>query len=213
MKKIFLMLFIFVGVIFANPKTYIINHSGLMDQRAYAKINSIGSELDSKVNVQVYLDIKGSVKIDKTLPREQRFKMIKDIEKDLVLFVSKNTQKEFIILTMAIDQHYTNILYSNDDLKKIISKDEILNDYVIPLLSSPDKNILKSKVSAASLNGYAQIADLLASNKNIKLESSIGSAGKAVSEIWKVFMYTMVFIGIFAYTFVVMREKKAKRNE
>ena len=213
MKNIFLMMFIFVSTILANPKTYIINHSGLMDERAYAKINTIGAEVETKVNVQVYLDIKGSIQIDKRLPREQRFKMIKKLEIDLLNQVSANTKKDFIILTMAVDQHYTNLLYSNDKLKEIVSKDEILNEYVIPLLSSQDKNILKSKVSAASLNGYAQIADLLADTKGIELESSIGSAGKVVSEIWKVFMYTMFFIGIIAYTYVIMREKKAKKSE
>ena len=213
MKNIFLMMFIFVSTILANPKTYIINHSGLLDERAYIKINSIGQELENKANVQVYLDIKGSVKIDIRLPREQRFKLIKEIEENLLKTVSANTKKDFIILTMAIDQHYTNLLYSNDKLKEIVSKDEILNEYVIPLLSSQDKNIIKSKVSAASLNGYAQIADLLADNKGIELESSIGSAGKVVSEIWKVFMYTMFFIGIIAYTYVIMREKKAKKSE
>jgi len=213
MKNIFLMMFIFVSTILANPKTYIINHSGLMDQRAYTKINSIGAEVESKVNIQIYLDIKGSVKIDTKLPREQRFKLIKKIEQDLLKTVSSKTKKDFIILTMAIDQHYTNLLYSNDKLKEIVSKDEILNEYVIPLLSSHDKNIIKSKVSAASLNGYAQIADLLADTKGIELESSIGSAGKVVGEIWKVFMYTMFFIGIISYTYVIMREKKAKKND
>ena len=213
MKNIFLIMFIFVSVVLANPKTYIINHSGLLDQRAYTKINSIGSEVETKVNVQIYLDIKGNIQIDKKLPREQRFKLIKKLEKDLLKMVSSNTKKDFIILTMAIDQHYTNLLYSNDKLKDIVSKNEILNEYVIPLLSSQDKNIIKSKVSAASLNGYAQIADLLAETKGIELESSIGSAGKVVSEIWKVFMYTMFFIGIIAYTYVIMREKKAKKND
>jgi hypothetical protein len=213
MKNIFLIMFIFMSSLLANPKTYIVNHSGLLDERAYAKINTIGAEVEKKVNVQVYLDIKGSVKIDINLPREQRFKLIKKIEKDLLNQVLSNTKKDFIILTMAIDQHYTNLLYSNDSLKKIVTKDEILNEYVIPLLSSQDKNILKSKVSAASLNGYAQIADLLAENKGIELESSIGSAGKVVSEIWKVFMYTMFFIGIIAYTYVILREKKAKKND
>jgi len=212
MRNIFLGMMIFVSLAMANEKIYIVNHSGLMDQRAYEKINAIGREVESKLDIKIYLDIKGNVKIDKTLPREQRFKIIKNIEKDLFDIVSKNTKKEFIVLTMIIDQHYTNLLYSNDNLKKIIQKNEILNDYVIPLLASQDKNILKSKVSAASLNGYAQIADLLADEKDIELESSIGSSGKVVSEIWKVFMYTMFFIGIIAYTYVIMREKKAKKN-
>jgi len=213
MKNIFLLFFLLISIVSANEKTYIINHSGLLDQRAYMKINSIGVELEKKVGIEVYLDIKGSNKIDPTLPRKERYAQVKVLEKELFNQVKSITNKPFIILTMAIDQYYTNLLYSNDKLKKIVQKDEILDDYVIPLLASHDKNMLKSKVSAASLNGYAQIADELAESKNIKLESSIGSAGKTVSSFWKIFMYTMVFVGIVAYTIVVMREKKAKKND
>ena len=213
MKNIFLLFFITVSSLIAAPKTYIVNHSGLMDERAYLKINAIGKELEQKTKYEIYLDIKGSNKIDPKLPREQRYKQVKELEKILFEQVKKNTKKQFVILTIAIDQYYTNILYSNDELKKIIDKGEILDDYVIPLLASQDKNILKSKVSAASLNGYAQMADELASSKNIELVSSIGSAGKTISEIWKVLMYTMFFIGIIAYTYVIMREKKAKKND
>jgi hypothetical protein len=213
MKHIFLLFFIAVATLIATPKTYIVNHSGLMDDRAYTKINTIGNEVSKKVGVEIYLDVKGSNQIDPRLPREQRYKQVKELEEKLFNDVKNSTTKPFIILTMAIDQYYTNILYSNEKLKKTISKDEILDDYVIPLLASHDKNMRKSKVSAASLNGYAQIADELANSINIKLESSIGSSGKAVSEIWKVFMYTMVFIGIISYSIVVMREKKAKKND
>jgi len=213
MKNIFLLFFIAIATLIAAPKTYIINHSGLMDDRAYSKINTIGNEVSTKLGVEIYLDIKGSNQIDPRLPREQRYKQVKSLEKKLLNEVKSTTTKPFIILTMAIDQYYTNILYSNEELKKIVLKDDILDDYVIPLLASHDKNMRKSKVSAASLNGYAQIADELGEWKNIKLESSIGSEGKVVSEVWKVFMYTMVFIGIIAYSIVVMREKKAKKND
>jgi len=213
MKNIFLLFFIAIATLIAAPKTYIVNHSGLMDDRAYSKINTVGEEVAKKLDIEIYLDIKGSNKIDPKLPREQRYKQVKSLEQKLLNEVKSTTTKPFIILTMAIDQYYTNILYSNEELKKIVSKDDILDDYVIPLLASHDKNMRKSKVSAASLNGYAQIADELADSKNIKLESSIGSEGKVVSEVWKIFMYTMVFIGIISYSIVVMREKKAKKND
>ena len=79
-------------------------------------------------------------------------------------------------------------------------------------LAAKDKNILKSKVSAAALNGYAQIADLLADNQNIKLTSSIGSGGETASTIWKMLMYSLVLIGIIVYLIVIMRERKIKNG-
>lgn len=123
-----------------------------------------------------------------------------------LLFLAKSS---YAILVISIDQKYANILMS-DNLKKQIDKDEILDGYVIPLLASKDKNSLFSKTSAATLNGYAQIADSIASQQNIKLVSSIGSAGKTASSIWKVFMYFLVLTGIISYTVIVMRQRKSK---
>ena len=74
---------------------------------------------------------------------------------------------------------------------------------------------MNSKVSAAALNGYAEISEEIALSKGVTLTSSIGSEGKTASTIWKVFMYTMVLSGIILYFLVILREKKikAKTNE
>ena len=99
----------------------------------------------------------------------------------------------------------------SDDLKNIIDRDDILDNYVIPLLASKDKNTLFAKTSAAVLNGFAQMADSIANSQNIKLDSSIGSEGKTASSIWKVFMYTLVVIGLFSYVVIILRERKYKK--
>ena len=75
-------------------------------------------------------------------------------------------------------------------------------------MASNDKNTLFAKVSAAALNGYAAVADTIAKNKNIKLESSIGNAGKVSSTVWRVLMYTMVLLGLLAYTYAVLKKRK-----
>lgn len=84
---------------------------------------------------------------------------------------------------------------------------------MVPLLASFDKNELQSKVSASVLNGVAQIADVIAKSKNIKLKSSIGSAGKTAGSIWQMFIYTIVLLGIISYFFIILREKKLKKNK
>ena len=112
-------------------------------------------------------------------------------------------------MTMSIDEQHVNLVVSKS-LEKIIDKNDILDGYVVPLLASKDKNTLYAKVSAASLNGYAAMADIIAQEQNIELESSIGSQGKIASTIWRVMMYTLVVIGLLVYTFVILREKRRK---
>ena len=205
-KLLFLLLLAVVNIQ-ANQHPYILTHDGLIDIRAQDKIFEIGNESKSKLQVNLYIDIKEDNGINPKEERSIRQKLMKEKEQLLV----QNLPKPYAVLTISIDQLYTNILVS-DDLKDIIDRDDILDNYVIPLLASKDKNSLFAKTSAAVLNGYAQMADSIASSKNIKLESSIGSEGKTAGTIWKVFMYTIVVIGLFLYVLIILRERKYKKG-
>jgi len=111
-----------------------------------------------------------------------------------------------LILTSIEDMHIN--LFQSENLKEIISKDDILDDYIIPLLASKDKNTLFAKVSAAMLNGYAAVSDTIAESRNIKLDSSIGSQGIVSSTIWRVFMYTLIVTGLLAYIYAILKRRK-----
>ncbi len=205
MKRIILFVFLYINMLNAASNSFIIKHDGLIDQRAQNKINEIGLELQQKLHVNAYVYITENNGINPDDPREKRLKQMKKFDK--IILSKITTTSNYVVLLISIDQSYANILAS-DNIKNIIDKDEILDGYVIPLLASKDKNSLFAKTSAAMLNGYAQIADSIANNKDIKLVSSIGSEGKVTSSIWKVFMYSMVVFGIGAYTMIVMKQKK-----
>lgn len=175
----------------------------LIDIRAKEKILQMGNEVKSKLGVNIYLDSKVDLNIDPKLPTKDRLDLIKKYEDNIL----KNLEQPYVLLTIAMEQMHVN-LYFSDSLKNIIDKDDILNGYVVPLLASKDKNTLASKVSAATLNGYAAIADTLAESQKIKLESSIGSEGKVSSTIWRVFIYFLVISGLLAYTYAVLRKRK-----
>ena len=205
LKRIILFVFLYINMLNAASNSFIIKHDGLIDQRAQNKINEIGLELQQKLHVNAYVYITENNGINPDDPREKRLKQMKKFDK--IILSKITTTSNYVVLLISIDQSYANILAS-DNIKNIIDKDEILDGYVIPLLASKDKNSLFAKTSAAMLNGYAQIADSIANNKDIKLVSSIGSEGKVTSSIWKVFMYSMVVFGIGAYTMIVMKQKK-----
>lgn len=205
MIKVFLIFLVSVVTLSANP--YILFHDDLIDQRAQDKIFEIGSEVKSKLNANIYVHVRENNGINKNLSFDERQKLMREYEKFLV----KDLKGTYAVLVIVLDQRHVTVLMS-EDIKDVIDKEDVRSGYVVPLLASKDKNTLFAKTSAASLNGYAQIADSLASNKNIKLQSSIGSEGKTASTIWRVFMYTLVVIGIGIYTFVVLRERKFKKE-
>ena len=209
MKKV---KFFKVGVIFSlllffctnlNAENYILNDDKLIDDRAKEKINQIGDEVKSKLGVNIYIYAKSTLGLDENIKTKEKIDFIKNNENQLI----STLEKPYVILTIAVEETHVNLLFS-DDLKEVINKDEILDGYVVPLLASKDKNTLFAKVSAASLNGYAAIADIIAEAQNIKLESSIGNSGKVSSTIWRVVMYTLIVLGLLAYTYAILKKRK-----
>lgn len=197
------LLLFFIPTLQASTTPYILSHDELIDPRAIAKINEIGTEVETKTGVKIYLFVKENYGFEDSLNMKEKFEKIKIYENQLL----QNLNTPYVLITMSLDQTHLN-LFTSEELNSIIDKNEILNDYIIPLLASKDKNKLFSKVSAALLNGYAQIGDEIAASKNIKLESSIGSGGKTAGTIWKVFMYFIIVTGLVAYTIAILKSKK-----
>ncbi|WP_320035982.1 hypothetical protein [Halarcobacter sp.] len=182
---------------------FILNDGGIIDQRAIEKIEQIGNESQTKLGVNIYVYANKSLNLNEDISTQDKIKYIKEYETK----ITKDLVKPYVLFTIALDDTHVNLIVSSE-LKDVIDKNDILNDYVVPLLASKDKNSLFAKASAAILNGYAAIADNLAESKNVKLESSIGNSGKVAGTIWKVFMYTLVVVGILLYTFAVLKRKK-----
>lgn len=206
-SKLFFLVIICISALNASQNPYIIKHDGLIDQRAQEKIFQIGTEAKEKLGVNLYIDIRENNGINPSKKRETRIQLMRKLEANLI----SKLQKPYVVLSISVDQLYANILYS-DDMKNIIDKDDILDGYVIPLLASKDKNSLFAKTSAATLNGFAQMADSVANSQNIKLESSIGSEGKTAGTIWKVFMYFIVLTGLGLYVIIILKERKYKKG-
>ena len=209
MKKV---KFFKVGVIFSlllffctnlNAENYILNDDKLIDDRAKEKINQIGDEVKSKLGVNIYIYAKSTLGLEENIKTKDKIDFIKNYENQLL----SSLEKPYVLLSLSVEDTHVNLLFS-DELKSVLDKNDILNGYVVPLLASKDKNTLFAKVSAATLNGYAAIADTIAESKNIKLESSIGNAGKVSSTIWRVVMYTLIILGLLAYTYAILKKRK-----
>lgn len=209
MKKIN---FIKIGVIFSllfffcqnlSAQEFILNDDKLIDDRAKEKINQIGAETKSKLGVNIYIYTKSTLGLEENIKTKDKIEFIKNYENQLL----SSLEKPYVLISLSVEDTHVNLLFS-DELKNIIDKNDILNGYVVPLLASKDKNTLFAKVSAATLNGYAAIADTIAESKNIKLESSIGNAGKVSSTIWRVVMYTLIILGLLAYTYAILKKRK-----
>lgn len=186
-----------------SANSFVISDDGLIDKRAITKIEEIGIESKNKLGVNIYVYAKASLGLEKNILTKDKIKYIKKYEKE----IASTLVKPYVLLTMAVEDTHVNLIVSSK-LKEVIDKNEILNDYVVPLLASKDKNSTFAKASASILNGYAAIADTIAESKNIKLESSIGSAGKITGTIWRVLIYTLIVVGLLFYIYAILKRKK-----
>lgn len=209
MKKIN---FLKVGVIYSlllflctslSAQNFILNDDNLIDNRAKEKINQMGDEVKAKLGVNIYVYAKSNLGLNENIKTKDKIDFIKKTENQII----STLEKPYVLLTIAVEETHVNLLFT-DDLKDVIDKNDILDGYIVPLLASNDKNTLFAKVSAATLNGYAAIADAIAESKEIKLESSIGSEGKVAGTIWRVLMYTLVVLGLLAYIFAILKRRK-----
>ena len=198
---IFSLLFFFSQNLLAQ--NFILNDDGLIDSRAKEKINQMGDEVKSKLGVNIYIYAKSSFELDENISLKDKINYIKNFENEIIPTLTN----PYVLLSMSAEDTHVNLQFS-EELNNVIDKNDILDGYVVPLLASKDKNSLFAKVSASMLNGYAAIADTIAESKDIKLESSIGNAGKVSGTIWRVFMYTIVVLGLLAYTYAILRKRK-----
>jgi len=186
-----------------SAQNFILNDDKLIDDRAKEKINQIGDEVKSKLGVNIYVYVKSTLGLDENIKTKEKIDIIKSNENQII----SKLENPYVLLSISVEETHVNLLFS-EEFKTILDKDDILDGYVVPLLASKDKNTLFSKVSAATLNGYGAIADTIADSKNIKLESSIGNSGKVSSTIWRVLMYTIIILGLFAYTYAILKKRK-----
>jgi hypothetical protein len=183
---------------------FILEGKELIDPRTVQKIDEMGKELFEKTGVNVYIYTKKSYLSKEIKDRKERYLQIKAYEEDILTKV----KAPYVLISVAIDDMHIN-LFNSKDLDNIIDKDKILDRAIIPILVSKDKNSVYSKLSVALLNGYGEIADVVAmEKKGIRLDSSIESGASGFKEFWRYLMYFLVITGLFAYFYAMRKGRK-----
>lgn len=187
---------------------FILKGSDLMDPRTIEKIDAMGKELFVKTGVNAYIYLSHHYSEHSFDDMKRKIAFIKSFEHNL----TKTLDKPYLLITVSLDDKRINLLASAS-VEGIVDKDDLLNGYIIPLLASEaDKNPLKSKVSAALLNGYSELVEEVAASRGESIESAINGNGKLVGTVWRVFIYTLVFFGLIAYSYAVWKDKRKGAN-
>lgn len=192
-KKIFLLV-LFLFTVTLQAKKFVYN-DGVILNKTEAKIEEMANELYEKTGVSAYLLTKK--KLDG--------KSIVDYEKDF----AKNLKPPYTILSIVLNEQKVDI-YNSQDLNGVFNKEHILSPYpwegsIIPLLTVKKKYV---SVSAAMLNGYADMVERIAKSKDMELKSGIGSTNRNIyySLQLSIFLFLLAVMG----WYVIRKLKKSR---
>ena len=181
-KKSLALLVLFLFTVTLQAKKFVYN-DGVILNKTEAKIEEMANELYNKTGIGAYLLTKKKLDGKGIIEYEKEF--------------AKKLHPPFAILTIVLNEQKVDI-YNSPDLDDSFDKEAILSPYpwegsIIPLLTGKKKNV---SISAAMLNGYADMVEQLASSKDIKLKSGIGSTNRDMILSLKFSMYLFLFVMI-----------------
>lgn len=176
-----------------HAQKFVFNEEKILDVRAEQKMEEIGNELFSKSGVKVYLIAKKSGNGENIITYEQNF--------------AQNLTPPYAILTLFWEDQKVDI-YHSLALGKEFDKEAMLSPMpwrgtIIPLLTGKKKDV---SVSAALLNGYADLAEQIADYRKITLKSAIGSSNKNIIGVFRLLIYG--FLGVMILLMIKKRMTK-----
>ena len=186
----FILIFIFLlSQSLALGANFVINNDEILSQKVSVKLNEIGSELYTKSGINLVVSV------------------YKDGELE-ALFKEQNLSSPYAFLLLIKDKKKVEI-FADANTSKLFNKEQILSvnpesGTIIPILVSKNG---KDVYNAAILNGYADIAEQIASNLNLQLESSVGNSNKTTLNFLRFFIY-----GLVAFFIIVIFYKKVKNG-
>ncbi len=180
-------------------------------------INKLGEELFDKTGIKLRLV---------SIKQFKGYKTILEYEKDLI----KEFNEPTILLTFSELDMKVDIYVSDNSLYKYFDRGQVLSpaaspiqafaiavtnansfksffaflgDYggtILPLIGLKAKEETLGKYTAALYNGYADIAEQVAKNKNgISLDNEAGNANKLAILALKIFFYGFILYAIIQY--------------
>jgi len=175
----------------ASFSNFIYEGDHIINDKTITKMKEIGDELYKKTGVSIVLIAKKHLSKDEFLETKNRY--LKELKDPYVLWIFSKTymdRKDFGI----------NKMFNSPDLDGKFDKNSLFS----PFRGSFTKLIVikKSKsdpTSAAFLNGYADLTDMLADSYSVKLNSSLGHESHTFMNIMRILFYLtlLYFLGLY----------------
>ena len=168
-----------------TKEKFVLVNDNILKQEAVAKLNEIGAELQQKSGVTLALAVS-----------------IAGL--DELVSLKNSLNPPYLLMAMSLLDRKLKVesvgVFTNEEAGKISEK--VLEKSVYPLLGQKNPNY-----AAALFNGYADFADIIATNAKITLLSSVGNANRQTMNIIKIIFYGAICVALLY--FFSRRKKKS----
>lgn len=152
-------------------------------------IQTLSAEIFHKTGVKVYIDVIDTITLPSAYPTKQARKEYQEQ-------LAQSLQSPYVVVFLFVQERKFDFLSSEDlheflDSKKL---DSIYFDYMAPLLPEKEQELTPQRYSSIILNGYAEIADVIAEHYEVKLENNIETNGQGVRTFVRFVMYGMILV-------------------
>ena len=196
---------------------YLYKDEVLLNPKFKEEINVLGSELYEKTGISLKIIMIKKLPKDTTIVEYEK-EVIKDFDKPTILLSFSQMDKKVDILASDTS------LYKYFDKKQVLSPVsspvqafiisvinfksfsgfmEGLSNYggtILPIISLKNKDgEVLGMYSAGMYNGYSDIAEQIAKNKNVKLTHAAGNTSKDTLFVIKIIFYSLLLYAIFMY--------------
>lgn len=161
-----------------------------LSQKALEQIKLISNELEQKTGIKTSVLVERKVNLNE---------IIKD--------------KNYAILVLSLDDKKLDVINDLDLDFSSVTKYYYLKygflptqGAILPLLSQ-DKG--KDLLNAAVLNGFSELASVIAKSKNVSLENTFNNSNDSLINFFRLIFYTFIIFVIF----ILIKRKIRKKNE
>ena len=192
-----LFLLIFTTSLFSSGFIYD-GDEGIVIDKTISKLKEMGDELYQKTGVTTVIVTREHLDKDEFLALKEKYLKTKP---PYIVWIFSKTYMDRKDIGL-------NQMFNSPDLDNKFDKDSLFSPFTGSFTSI--LTVHKSKVdptSAAFLNGYGDLVDMLASSYDINLKSSIGSGSHIMTNILRAFFYGMILLVLFKFVFMKFKRK------
>lgn len=164
-----------------SADNFILKNDKLINDKAAIKINEIATEVKQKTGISIYF-----VVTEKIAPLS-----LKDYTKQ----VTSTFTSPYVLYILTKQEQKVDLVMSQG-LEKVVDKNRVLEDFVIPILVSNNKEDKAHSYEAATLNGLVEMTDQIAEAKKVTISSNLSSDSYNVIAVLRIIFWSLVLLTI-----------------